>query len=195
MIKAIVFDLDGMIHFTETLWSREFSRKYGVPMQFLDDFFANEFQECVVGKADAKVELRKHIERWDPTFSIDLVFESWFNYGRTDTDMLQLASQLKKKGIKVFLCTNNERHRMDHFQMKHRFDEIFDEVISSSRYGHKKPQEAIFRIIERKAGAEAGKILFCDDDDENCDAAEKLGFRVHRFRDIDGFKLELSGLI
>lgn len=53
MIKAIIFDTDGMTVNSE-MFSVQFNKDYGVPMDNLLPFFKNEFQPCLVGKADLK---------------------------------------------------------------------------------------------------------------------------------------------
>ena len=58
-IKAVIFDTDGMIIRSEKYFSQRFSDEFNIPMEKILPFFKNEFQLCLVGKADIKTELNK----------------------------------------------------------------------------------------------------------------------------------------
>lgn len=58
MITTILFDGDGIVVNKPLRFSDRFSKEYGVPMEKLLAFFENDFQPCLVGKADLKEVLR-----------------------------------------------------------------------------------------------------------------------------------------
>ena len=59
MIKTILFDVDGVVIPKKRRFSTNFSREFNVPIEKLSQFFENEFQLCLVGKADLKKEIKK----------------------------------------------------------------------------------------------------------------------------------------
>lgn len=56
----------------------------------------------------------------------------------------------------------------------------FNFVWLSFELGYKKPQEEIYKIVERECGFETNNILFIDDDKDNVLMAEKRGWNVCR---------------
>ncbi len=188
MIKAIIFDLDGMIHFSEERWSEWFSKKYDVPIENLNEFFNKEFKDCLIGKSDVKKEIRKYLTKWDLEFTAEFMLESWFSYGFTDKSMLLMISKLKSKGIKCVLCTNNERYRVKYFKDYHGFNSTFDAILASSDVGFKKPEKEMFEAIQKTVKVPKSKILFCDDDEKNILAAKKFGFKTHQYKKLKEFE-------
>ena len=64
MIKAIIFDFDGMFADEGGQFSEKFSQKYGIPMEKVITFFKAEFGDCLIGKADLKKEFLKYLGKW-----------------------------------------------------------------------------------------------------------------------------------
>ncbi len=60
-MKTLIFDADGMIVHGER-FSGRLAHDYGISTDTTSHFFRNEFQLCLVGKADLKQELQKHLE-------------------------------------------------------------------------------------------------------------------------------------
>ena len=73
MIKAVVFDFDGMFADEGGQFSEKFVKKYGIPMEKVIEFFKGEFGDCLIGKADLKEEFSKYLEKWGYRF------ENWDN--------------------------------------------------------------------------------------------------------------------
>lgn len=64
-------------------------------------------------------------------------------------------------------------------------DVAYDAIIDSSEVGTIKPEEEIYQIAEQRAGVPSSEILFVDDSRTNLMAAERLGWRVLWFNDIE----------
>lgn len=192
MIKAIVFDFDGMVFITKEFFSDRLNRDFGINKDDIIEFFKTEFDDCKRGKLDMKEVLEgKYLQKWKWNKSIDELFEYWFSDGVLNQEMINLISELKKKGIKCILCTSNEKHRMDYVNRKFGFNEIFDEIVYSFEVGELKPDKAIFDAILDKSGFVPEEILYCDDKEKNVDYGKKLGFKVHLFKDFEEFKRDL----
>lgn len=114
-IKAVIFDTDGMIIRSERYFSQRFSDEFDIPMEKILPFFKNEFQLCLVGKADIKTELKKYIKEWGCKKSADDLLAYWFEYeSKTDEKMLESIKVLRNNGIKCYLHTNNEKYRVQY---------------------------------------------------------------------------------
>lgn len=194
MIKAIIFDLDGMIYFTEERFSDWFSKKYNIHNEHIQEFFKTDFKKCLIGELDTKEALKPHLENWNWKDGAEEFLNIWFEYGKIDNEILTLIEHLKEKNIKCILCTNNEKYRVNHFKTKFGFENVFDLVVSSAKAGHKKPYKEIFQMIIDKTNLKKQEFLFCDDDEKNIEGAKEFGFKTHHYNDLIKFKKNLTEL-
>lgn len=194
MIKAIIFDLDGMVHITEERFSAWATRELNVDKTRLLEFFNTDFKDCLVGKKDLKICLAKVLDECNWHGNEDDLMRHWFEYGRLDMEMVGMIRELRKNGIKCILATNNEKYRMDFFRDTHGFDALFDRIITSVETGICKPKREMFDFILKEACAEKGEILFCDDRVETIRLAGEYGFEDLLYMDLDSFRQELSRL-
>lgn len=196
MTKAIVFDADGMIVHGERFSSR-LARDHGISTDTTSHFFRNEFQQCLVGKADLKVELAKYLDQWGWQDGLDALLDYWFadTYNEIDERFEPVIRSLRDKGIKVYLATNNEKYRTDNLVKRRGLGKWFDSIFSSAYVGHKKPDDAFFQHILDKVGMVREDIVVWDDDTENTDGAAVLGIPVEVYTDFDQFKQSVDALL
>lgn len=196
MTKAIIFDADGMIVHGER-FSRRLARDYGISTDTTDHFFRNEFQQCLVGKADLKVELQKYLDSWGWKDGVEALLDYWFAdaYNEIDTRFEPIIKSLREKGVKTYLATNNEKYRTDNLVEHRGLGKWFDAIFSSAYVGHKKPDEAFFEYILDQVGVGKDGIVVWDDDTENTDGAAALGIPVEVYKDFDQFKRVTSMLL
>jgi len=60
MIKIVIFDADGMIVKRVGRFHDRYAEAFNIQPGKLAGFFSHEFQDCVIGKKDLKVELKKN---------------------------------------------------------------------------------------------------------------------------------------
>jgi putative hydrolase of the HAD superfamily len=58
-----------------------------------------------------------------------------------------------------------------------------DHLFTSSDYGARKPEPAVFRAVLDRYGIDAGHTFFADDMRENIDGARSVGITAHHFTD------------
>jgi putative hydrolase of the HAD superfamily len=99
--------------------------------------------------------------------------------------MIEYMRELRGRGFKMAICTNNIREWETHWRAMLPVDEIFDVVVDSAFIGSRKPEPRIYHITLERLGASAGEALFIDDVEVNCDGARELGLTAIRFRSTE----------
>jgi putative hydrolase of the HAD superfamily len=108
--------------------------------------------------------------------------ESYFEHLYPNEPLIAYMRELRERGYKLAICTNNVREWEPLWRAKLPVDEIFDVVVDSAFVGTRKPDPRIYEITLERLGVPAGAALFLDDVELNCDAARRLGINAIWFR-------------
>jgi putative hydrolase of the HAD superfamily len=111
--------------------------------------------------------------------------ETYFAHLHPNKRMIEYMRELKERGLRMALLTNNVREWEPHWRAKlPDIDEIFEVVVDSAFVGMRKPEPGIYELtLEQLDGIGAAECVFLDDIDTNCEAADELGMRAVRFVD------------
>ena len=90
-------------------------------------------------------------------------------------EILAKARNLRERGYRTALITNNVRELADRWQARLPVDELFDEVVDSSAVGMRKPEPEIFHLTLERLGVTAAEAVLLDDMSVNIAAARGLG--------------------
>jgi putative hydrolase of the HAD superfamily len=97
--------------------------------------------------------------------------------------MLDLMRELRERGYRMAILTNNVREWEPLWRAKLPVDEIFELVVDSAFVGMRKPDPPIYHLtLERLGGVPPQRALFVDDNEGNVEAARELGMRAVHFR-------------
>jgi len=99
--------------------------------------------------------------------------------------MIEYMRELRGRGYKMAICTNNIREWETHWRAMLPVDEIFEVVVDSAFVGSRKPEPRIYQITLERLGASAEATLFIDDVKINCEGARQLGIQAIRFRSTE----------
>jgi putative hydrolase of the HAD superfamily len=97
--------------------------------------------------------------------------------------MIELMRELRGRGLRMAMLTNNVREWEPLWRAMLPVDEIFEAVVDSGFVGHRKPERRIYEITIERLGVPFAGCLFVDDLEPNILAAEELGMRAVHFRD------------
>ena len=193
MIKAVIFDSDGVITY-DPIFSKTYSEKFRISIDLINPFFEGPFKDCLIGKADLRMELEKGwLEKWGWEGSTQEFLDYWFSVGGSpDTRILSTITKLRENGITCVLATNQEKYRAEHMVSTFSYQQIFDSVFVSASVGHKKPSAEFFEIIFKYLqnaypSLQKDEVLFWDDDMKNVKGAHAYGFLSEQYIEINSY--------
>jgi putative hydrolase of the HAD superfamily len=110
--------------------------------------------------------------------------EIYFDALEVNEPMIGLMRDVKDRGLRTALLTNNIREWEPLWRAMLPVDEIFEVVVDSAFVGVRKPEPEIYELtIERLGdGIEPADCLFVDDVEHNVDAARDLGMQTVHFQ-------------
>jgi len=122
--------------------------------------------------------------------------EIYFEALDPNEPMIELMRELKGRGYRMGLLTNNVREWEPLWRSMLPVDEIFEQVVDSAFVECRKPESRIYEItLERLGGVPASECLFVDDSDANVEAAIELGMAAVHYRDNDQAIPEIRGIL
>ena len=198
MIKAIAWDLDGMLFHEPHYFTKELALRYDIPE--VETIYVKDPKWRLVneGKISLNEFLKPYIERWSrhPKFNLTLeeFKQAWFSFAKVDAEMFVLAKQLKEKGVKNIIATNNPRERIDFLNENYNLKEIFT-VIGSFDLGVMKPSEEYYKAMMEKLKLNPEEVLYYDDKESTVNDLIKFGFKARVYKNIKEFKEEIKNLL
>jgi epoxide hydrolase-like predicted phosphatase len=103
--------------------------------------------------------------------------------------------ELKSRGYKMAICTNNVREWDRLWRAKLPVDEIFDVVVDSAFVGSRKPERRIYEITLERLDVPPHNAVLIDDMELNCQAADRLGIRTVWFRSTEQAMAEIESAL
>lgn len=185
--KAILFDVDGVLAVPQRQFLRRYNELYPERDVSEDDvqaFFMGDFQDALVNKVDLKELLEQHRFRWKWEGSVDELMDIWFEADSgVNTPALDLVDQIRARGIRCYLATNQEKYRTQYLHNV-MFAGRIDGVYSSAQLGVKKPDQTYYQMILNDLELQVEDVLFVDDHKPNIDSAQAMGMDA-RFVDSE----------
>jgi putative hydrolase of the HAD superfamily len=110
--------------------------------------------------------------------------ELYFEALEPNEPMIELMAELRDRGYRMALLTNNVREWEPLWRAFLPVDQIFETVVDSGFVGMRKPDPAIYELtVARLDGVKHTECLFVDDVEANCEAARALGIEAVQFLD------------
>jgi putative hydrolase of the HAD superfamily len=124
--------------------------------------------------------------------------DTYFAHLKPNAPMIDFMRELRGRGLRMALLTNNVREWEPHWRAKlPELDEIFEVVVDSAFVGMRKPDPAIYELtLERLGGGlTASECVFVDDNDVNVEAAAALGMAGVRFESSAQARAEVEAAL
>jgi epoxide hydrolase-like predicted phosphatase len=181
MIKAVVFDVGGVLCPSPLNEFIKFDQEYGLPEGTIMSFLrgGGDFALCETGQLPvfefydtciARIA-KAHNVQVSPQ-RLNVMLEACM--GKTVPEMINLVIEIKAAGYQTALLTNifAERRNWLHAIFPHGTIDVFGD---SSELGLRKPELPIYHRLIEMLGRLPGEIAFVDDFAENLVPARSLG--------------------
>lgn len=196
-VQAVISDFGGVLTTPLEDSFEAFQESSGVPLPALGEAMAaltaargtNPLSELETGRCSEaeflgalgdrlSKQLRRTVEMGD-------FGERYFAHLAPNVTMIEYMRQLRGRGYRMAICTNNVREWEPRWRAMLPVDEIFDVVVDSAFVGTRKPEPRIYELTLERLGVAASAALLIDDIEINCQAARELGMGAVWFRSTD----------
>jgi epoxide hydrolase-like predicted phosphatase len=187
MIKAIVFDVGGVLLRTEDASKRRLlENRYGLAPNSVEKlvFDSKSARDSTIGLADTQNIWQEIAEKLDLSpRALQEFMEDFWEGDRLDKTLLEYLKNCRPS-YTTALLSNAWTDARQAFANKFGIVEkkTVDHIIISAEEGVAKPDERIYQILSEKIGYEYEQILFIDDFLENIQAAENLGMHTIHYQ-------------
>ncbi len=192
MIKAILFDADGVTICKHRYFSDTYAEKHNISREILAPFFKNIFPLCQKGKADLKQEITPYLSQLQRHKSVDEFLQYRFDSEHVfDQKILQTVAGLRSKWIFCYFVTDQEKYRAQYLQ-SHGIYTYFDGSFYSCDMGYTKNEKEFFQKILDQLHLSPQEVMYRDDEEENIKAALSLGIFARLYVDFDKLNRSLK---
>jgi putative hydrolase of the HAD superfamily len=204
VIRAVVSDFGGVLTTPLVEGFHAYQEEAGLSMEDLGRAMARaaeengehplfELERGQIGEPEFARRLDAHL---DDDFDLERFRTLYFERIRPNRPMIDFMGELRGRGLRMALCTNNVREWEPLWRAKlPEIDDIFEVVVDSAFVGMRKPEPEIYELTLERLGVRAEETAFVDDVDVNCEAAAELGMSPVRFKEAGQAIAELESLL
>jgi FMN phosphatase YigB (HAD superfamily) len=182
--SAIVFDLGNvLIPFNYSKAINKLNRvETGLGNHFYEFFKSNYnfHRQYESGKISEKGFINKMLSIVDHKIDEKTFCKYYADIFSLNEDVISLLPVLKKN-YKLFLLSNTDSIHKKYGWEKYEFLKYFDKLILSFEVGAVKPEEKIYREVEKASGFSSSKHFFIDDIQGYVDGAKNVGWDAVQF--------------
>jgi HAD superfamily hydrolase (TIGR01509 family) len=196
MKKAVIFDLNG-VFVVGPMLSERFADEKGVAIEkFLPALKEILPKLQMPGAQGAYFYWQPYLEEWRVAMSEQEFLTFWFTAEKENAPMLALAKDLKQKGLKLFVLSNNLKERTAYYDANFEFFKgLFDKVYYSWQTGFFKPDPRAYQLILEENNLKPEECIYFDDSEKNVAAAQALGIESHVFVNAQDTKQKIEELL
>src|SRR5664279_2901355 len=183
---AVLFDYGRVLSYAP---SREelldFAALTGVSEAVFFELYSNTRDHYDRGHADYQEHWRRFAEVAEvqiPPATVErMVAMESVMWTRLNPPMLELAREIKARGLKTAILSNMPFDLLGELRRKFDWLDEFDVQIWSCELGVVKPDAGIYHACLSALGCDAARALFFDDRPRNVDGARRVGMDAHVF--------------
>lgn len=192
--KAICFDYGGVI---AGIPSSEFNRRITslldvTPEVYRLVYFKNNhlLNHDKLSRNDFWAKILNELGRSARITDLLNFLES-LNTHQINVEVLDLAKQLKIKGYKIGILSNNTLEGVEMMKAAGLM-EIFDTVVVSTEIGYIKPDPRAFAVLIGQLDISADELVFIDDTARSLESSSEVGFYPIKFNSFSELLVSLA---
>jgi glucose-1-phosphatase len=186
--SAVVFDLGNvLIPFDYSIAINKLNHiEPNLGSRFIEFYNSNyhihrDFEKGIISEADFLNMMLDAIDNKINAETFCKIFSDIFTVNENVVSLLPVL----KKDYKIFLLSNTNSIHQRYGWQKYSFIKYFDELILSHEIGSVKPEEKIYRAVEKASGFPSEEHFYIDDIKEYINAAKNLGWDAVQFVDYN----------
>lgn len=197
MIKAVLFDLDGVVIVKqEKLFSQRLAEMLQIPLENISEFFEKDFRECSFGKADLKEKVLPFLKRWNFKGDVNEFLKFWFESEKEiNKEVLKEMNKLRSERIRCYIATRQEKYRKDYIWKELGLQDHFDGIFCTCDIGYDKWQKEYWNYVLAKLELEPREIAFFCDSMKNVESANNYGIKSYLYTGLPSLQDNLLKLI
>ena len=195
MIKAVIFDLNG-VFLESKLLSERFKEKYGVPEEKFVPALKTVMDIVRKPNSPSAFSLWKpYLDKWGFNLTEKKFFDFWFSGEKLVLGLVHYVDELKDKGLKIFILSNNLKERTENYRKQFPdFFNKFDGAYFSWETGLVKPDTKAYEKILAENGLRPKECIYFDDSDKNIEVARSLGIQAEKYESLEITKTAIEKL-
>lgn len=179
MLKAIIFDMDGVIIDSEPQHGRAalaVFERYGIHVdlsyheQFIGSSTTNMAKQ-VIHEFHLSVSVEDFVNELVQEKKVFLEKEGYISF----EGLSELLPKLKKEGYKLAIASSSTQAEIQNTVKALQIRKYFDHLISSSQVANPKPAPDTFQLALKELGVNAGEALVIEDSENGVNAAVAAG--------------------
>ena len=198
MIRAVIWDLGGVLLRTEDYTSRdklaEDLGKTRGDIEFL--MYGNDSSNRA---QSGEISIEQHFSNVRQSLGLtetemENFLERFWGGDRLDYDLVDYIRSIKN-GYKTGLLSNAFENLRHLITQEWKFDDAFDHMVVSAEVGTMKPDPRIYQLALDGLGVEAHEAIFVDDFIRNVEGANAVGLQAIHFRSPQQARADLDRIL
>lgn len=179
MIKAVIFDFDGLIVDTETAWYesyRKVSEAYGVDLkidvwgQFVGASF-EDFDPMDYIEEHANRQVNREVFKQEA----DVVFADIMDHAQVRPGVIDYLEEAKRSGLRIALASSSNRNWVESYLNKFNIRSYFEVVNTSDDVERIKPAPDLYEKTISDLGIDGSEAVAFEDSFHGMTAAKAAG--------------------
>lgn len=190
MIKAILFDLDGLIiNKQEKMFSQRLAESVNLPWTNILEFFNGDFRECSFGRADLKEKMAPYLTKWNYKGTFEDLLKFWFeSESNINEEVLKIIQDLHLKNVGCYISTRQEKYRKNYIWNELGLKNKFDGIFCTCDIGYDKSEKEYWDYVLKELNLKPKEIRFFCDSQKNVDKANSFGIESYYYNGIESLK-------
>lgn len=174
-LKAVLFDLDGVLIDSETLYTR-FWQRVGEIHHLPSPTFAYDIKGTtlsdILNTYFPAPDVRADIDRLLHKFENEIIYPIY-------PGAIPLVDALRARGIKTIIVTSSDRRKMDYLFAQHPdLSSHFDDLVTAEDVTHSKPHPEPYLTGARKARCLPSECVVVEDSFQGLESGRRAGCKV-----------------